>query len=313
MIDRVRRPIAAGAAPALPHPYTPYPPVVVNFCPTGMVPTKAMTPHVPLSPAEVVDDACRALELGVAIVHLHAREPDGTPTWRAEPYEKMILGIRGHFPDAVICVSCSGRNFPEFERRSEVLDLTGLAQPDLASLTLTSLDFPSGTSQNSPDMVVRLATRMAERGITPELECFDFGMVAAANMLIAKGVLRPPFYFNLLLGSRYSVPATARHLGNLLVDLPPESHWSAAGIGLYQLPMNTLAIAMGGHCRVGLEDNIYFGFDRSELATNAALVRRLKSISETFGRPFASSAEARALLGLRKAPADAPATAAACS
>jgi uncharacterized protein (DUF849 family) len=303
MIDRIRRPAAAGsAAPALPHPYTPYPPVVVNFCPTGMIPTKAMTPHVPLSPAEVVDDACRALELGVAIVHLHAREKDGTATYRGELYETMILGIRGHYPEAVICVSCSGRNFPEFERRSEVLELTGLAQPDLASLTLTSLDFPTGTSQNSPDMVVRLATRMAERGIVPELECFDFGMVAAANMLIGKGVLRPPFYFNLLLGSRYSVPATARHLGNMLVDLPPGSHWSAAGIGLYQLPMNTLALAMGGHCRVGLEDNIYFGFDRSELATNVGLVRRVKQLSETFGRPFASSREARELLGLRAAP-----------
>jgi 3-oxoadipate:acetyl-CoA acetyltransferase len=303
MIERARRPVAdRGAAPALPHPYTPYPPVIVNFCPTGMIPTKDMTPHVPLSPAEVVDDACRALELGVAIVHLHAREPDGTPTYRGELYEAMILGIRGHFPDAVVCVSCSGRNFPEFERRSEVLELAGAARPDLASLTLTSLDFPTGTSQNSPEMVVRLATRMAERGIKPELECFDFGMIAAANMLIGKGVLQPPFYFNILLGSRYSVPATARHLAGMLVDLPAGAHWSAAGIGLYQLPMNTLALAMGGHCRVGLEDNIYLGLDRSELATNIALVRRLKLLSDTFGRPFATSAEARTLLGLGSAP-----------
>lgn len=303
MIDRARRPAETrSVSPALPHPYTPYPPVVVNFCPTGMIPTKTMTPHVPLSPAEVVDDACRALELGVAIVHLHARERDGTPTYRGELYETMILGIRAHYPDAVVCVSCSGRNFPEFERRSEVLDLTGTARPDLASLTLTSLDFPTGTSQNSPDMVVRLATRMAERGIKPELECFDFGMIAAANMLIGKGVLQPPFYFNILLGSRYSVPATARHLAGMLVDLPPGAHWSAAGIGLYQLPMNTLALAMGGHCRVGLEDNIYLGFDRSELATNTALVERLKALSDTFGRPFASSVQAREMLGLGAAP-----------
>jgi uncharacterized protein (DUF849 family) len=314
MIKRaLQRAADRGAAPALPHPYTPYPPVIVNFCPTGMIPTKELTPHVPLSPAEVIDDACGALEQGVAIVHLHAREPDGTPTYRGELYETMILGIRGHFPDAVICVSCSGRNFPEFERRSEVLELTGMARPDLASLTLTSLDFPTGTSQNSPDMVVRLATRMAERGIKPELECFDFGMIAAANMLIGKGVLQPPFYFNILLGSRYSVPATARHLAGMLVDLPPDALWSAAGIGLYQLPMNTLALAMGGHCRVGLEDNIYFGLDRTELATNAALVGRLKDLSETFGRPWATPAETRTMLGLGPAharasePAGAPA------
>jgi 3-oxoadipate:acetyl-CoA acetyltransferase len=283
----------------LPHPYTAYDDLVVNFCPTGMVPTKAMTPHVPISPAEVIDDACGALERGVAIVHLHARDDKGRPTYKAEIYETMILGIRRHFPDAVTCVSCSGRNFPEFERRSEVLELTGAARPDLASLTMTSLDFPSGTSQNAPDMVVALGEKMVARGIKPEIECFDFGMINAANMLIGKGQLgEPPYYFNLLLGSRYSVPATARHLSNMLVDLPAESIWSAAGIGLFQLPMNTLAIAMGGHCRVGLEDNIYHGFNRSQLATNLGLVQRLADIAETFGRPLASSAKARELLGL---------------
>ncbi|HEX5387855.1 MAG TPA: 3-keto-5-aminohexanoate cleavage protein [Gemmatimonadales bacterium] len=287
-----------GAAPRLPHPYTPYPELIINFCPTGMVPTRAMTPHVPISPAAVIDDACRALELGASIVHLHARERDGTPSYRAELYETMILGIRAHVPEAIICVSCSGRNFPEFERRSEVLDLSGRARADLASLTLTSLDFPTGTSQNSPEMVVRLAERMAERGVKPELECFDFGMINAANLLITKGLAAPPFYFNLLLGSRYSAPATARHLSAMLVDLPPDSLWSGAGIGLFQLPMNTLAIAMGGHCRVGLEDNIYYGFDRSELATNTALVARVKQLSEIFGRPLANPARARAMLGL---------------
>ncbi|HEY4649681.1 MAG TPA: 3-keto-5-aminohexanoate cleavage protein [Gemmatimonadales bacterium] len=288
---------------ALPHPLTAYPDLIINFCPTGMIPTKAMTPHVPVSPAEVIDDACQALERGVAIVHLHARDQHGRPAYQGQIYEKMILGIRGHFPDAITCVSCSGRNFPEFERRSEVLELTGAARPDLASLTMTSLDFPTGTSQNAPDMVIALAERMVARGIKPELECFDFGMINAANMLIAKGILgKPPYYFNLLLGSRYSVPATARHLSNMLVDLPPESHWSGAGIGLFQLPMNTLAIAMGGHCRVGLEDNIYLGFDRSVLATNLALVERVVQISETFGRPLASSASARTMLGLERRP-----------
>ena len=288
----------------LPHPLTPYPELIVNFCPTGMIPTKAMTPHVPISPAEVIDDACRALELGVAIVHLHARELDGTPTYRGELYEEMILGIRGHFSDAIVCVSCSGRNFPEFERRSEVLELSGAARPDLASLTLTSLDFPTGTSQNAPDMVLALAEKMVDRGIKPELECFDFGMINAANMLIGKGLVgEGPHYFNLLLGSRYSVPATARHLSNMLEDLPPDSLWSAAGIGLFQLPMNVLAIAMGGHCRVGLEDNIYHGFDRGELATNEGLVERVAHISETFGRPLASSSRARALLQLGRSAA----------
>ncbi|HEU5170133.1 MAG TPA: 3-keto-5-aminohexanoate cleavage protein [Gemmatimonadales bacterium] len=286
----------------LPHPYTPYPELVVNFCPTGMIPTKATTPHVPVDPEEVIEDACRVLELGVAIVHLHARDRDGKPTWRAGVYERMILGIRAQHPDAIMCVSCSGRNFPELERRSEVLELTGAARPDLASLTLGSLDFPTGTSQNSPEMVVALAEKMHANGIRPELECFDFGMINAANYLIGRGVLRPPYYFNLLLGSRYSVPATARHLSNLVEDLPANAVWSAAGIGLYQLPMNTLAIAMGGHCRVGIEDNPYYTFDRARLGSNLELVERLRRLSETFGRPFATPVRARELLGLGPAP-----------
>jgi 3-keto-5-aminohexanoate cleavage enzyme len=295
---------ASAGPPPLPHPYTPYPDVIVNFCPTGMIPTKAMTPHVPVTPAEVVEQSCRALELGVAIVHLHARDTDGEPTYRGEIYEEMILGIRAHHPDAIVCVSCSGRNFPEFERRSEVLELTGAAHPDLASLTLTTLDFPTGTSVNAPEMVVALAEKMAANGVKPELECFDFGMINAANMLIGKGLLgAPPYYFNLLLGSRYSVPATARHLSNMIADLPPGSVWSAAGIGLFQLPMNTLAIAMGGHCRVGIEDNIYHDFGRQALATNEGLVERLVRLSETFGRLLASPARARELLGLGPAPA----------
>jgi uncharacterized protein (DUF849 family) len=291
-------------APHLPHPLTPYPELIVNFCPTGMIPTKAMTPHVPVSPAEVIEDACRALERGVAIVHLHAREKDGRPTYKGEIYEEMIVGIRRHHAEAIICVSCSGRNFPEFERRSEVLELTGAAHPDLASLTMTSLDFPTGPSINAPDMVLALAEKMVARGVKPELECFDFGMINAANMLLSKGRLgEPPYYFNLLLGSRYSAPATARHLSNMVADLPANSHWSAAGIGLFQLPMNTLAISMGGHCRVGLEDNIYFGFDHQELATNASLIERVALLADTFGRKLATPARAREMLGLGPAPA----------
>ena len=168
----------------LPHPITPFSELFVNFCPTGMIPTKGMTTHVPITPAEVIDQSCSALERGVAIVHLHARDEQGKPTYHGKIYETMILGIRSHYPDAIVCVSCSGRNFPEFEQRSEVLELTGAARPDLASLTMTTLDFPTGTSQNAPEMVIALGEKMVARGIKPELECFDFGMINAANMLI---------------------------------------------------------------------------------------------------------------------------------
>jgi uncharacterized protein (DUF849 family) len=300
--DRSRfhaQPVPRGQARPLPHPLTPYDDLIVDFCPTGMIPTKAKTPHVPVSPSEVIDQACEALERGAAIVHLHARDGDGAPTYRAEIYEEMILGIRSEFPEAITSVSCSGRDFPEFERRSEVLELTGAARPDMAGLTLTTLDFPTGTSQNPPDMVIALAEKMIAKGIKPALACLDYGMISAANMLIGKGLLGGgPHYFNLLLGSRYSVPATAKHLAGMVDDLPDDSVWSAAGIGLFQLPMNALAIAMGGHTRVGLEDNIFHGFDRSELATNQGLVERVADLSETFGRLLATPSHARAMLGL---------------
>jgi len=288
----------------LPHPYRPYSKLLVNLCPTGMIPTREMTKHVPLSPAEVIEDVCRGLEGGASVIHLHARDENGVPTYRASIYEKMILGIRAHFPDAVIGVSCSGRQFPEFEKRSEVLDLEGRARPDLASLTLTSLDFPTGPSLNAPDLVRALARKMKKNGIKPELECFDFGMVNAANSLIAQREIDPPYYFNLLLGSRYSLPATARHLGTLVADLPADSIWSVAGIGLCQLPMSVLGIVMGGHCRIGLEDNIWADFDRTQLATNPGSVERTVRIAHECGRPIATRAEARVQLGLGPPPGD---------
>lgn len=281
-----------------PHPLEPYPDLIVNLCPTGMIPTAEMTPHVPLTPQQVVEDTCHAIELGASIVHLHARDSDGRPTYRAEPYEEMILGIRRHHPDMVICVSCSGRDFPEFERRSEVLELTGSARPDMASLTMTSLDFPTGPSINAPDMVLALAEKMVDRGIKPELECFDFGMVNAAKILIARGIIGSPPYFNILLGSRYSAPATARHLSTMVDDLPRGAIWSATGIGMFQLPVHALALAMGGHCRVGLEDNIYRDSATKELATNAELVERVVKLAEMLGRKPSTPAATRELLGI---------------
>ncbi|MBA3445919.1 MAG: 3-keto-5-aminohexanoate cleavage protein [Gemmatimonadales bacterium] len=272
---------------------SPYSDLIVSFCPTGMIPTKPTTPHAPITPAEVIDEACGALEQGVALVHLHA------PDEQEKAFETMILGIRGHFPDAIVCVSGSGRSHSSFERRSEILELTGAARPDLASLPMTSLDFPIGTNQNAPEMVMALAERMVARGIKPEVECLDFGMISAANMLISKGLLgEPPYYFSLLLSSGYSVPVTARHLSNMVEDLPQDSLWSAAGTGLFQVPVNTLAVAMGGHCRLWPEGNIYQGLRRTALATKLGLVERVKLLTESFGRPLASSQHARRLLGL---------------
>lgn len=272
--------------------------LIINCCLTGAVASKAMTPHVPVSPAEIVEDACRVLELGAAIVQVHARDRRGLLTHQAEVFETIIVGIRAHFPDAIICVSSGGQSSLEFAARCEVLDLSGRARPDLAGLPLSTLDAPGGPGAGNGDAVLRLAARMVERGIKPVLECIDWGGLQAAELLVRRGLASTPVYCTLLLGGQIPATMAARHLIDLLVDLPPGALWSAGGMGASQLPVNTLAIALGGHCRVGIADNIHLDRDRRELATNAALVTRLRALSERYGRPLASRAQARALLGL---------------
>ncbi|ABA90142.1 protein of unknown function DUF849 [Syntrophotalea carbinolica DSM 2380] len=282
----------------IPYPATPYPKLIINAAITGMIPGRKDSPYVPLSPEEIVDDAVRCLRAGASIVHLHARDENGEPTYRKDLYERMILGIREHCPAAILCVSTSGRRHNTFECRSEVLELTGKAKPDMASLTLGSLNFPEQASVNTPEMIESLAIKMRNSGIVPEVEVFDPGMVHAVKVLLRRGVLTSPLYMNILLGSLYSTPATLFDLSCMVKNLPRAVHWAAAGIGRFQLKMNTASILSGGHIRVGLEDNLYYDHARQQLATNEQLIRRIVHLSSELGREVAEPSEARAMLGL---------------
>ena len=164
-----------------PAPLNTYDPLIINVCLTGMIPTKTSTPYVPVSVDEIVEDAINVYDAGARIVHLHARDTEGKPTYEARYYEAIITAIRQERPDLICCVSTSGRNFQKIEQRSEVLYLTGNAKPDMASLTLGSLNFATGPSINSLDTIQELALIMKEQGINPELEIFDSGMVNVAN------------------------------------------------------------------------------------------------------------------------------------
>ena len=218
-----------------------------------------MTPHVPVSVDEIVEDVHRAVEIGITMVHIHARDDSiGQPTYKAETYERIISGIRDFAQDLVIGVSLSGRGFMEFEQRAEPLQLDGALKPDMGSLTLSSLNFNTQTSLNSPEMIQALAAEMLRRGIVPELEAFDSGMINYARYLTRKGMLRGPLYFNLLLGNIACAQADMLHAGVMINDLPEGSYWSLAGIGQAQLPMNSMGVALGGGVRVGLEDNIWY-------------------------------------------------------
>jgi 3-keto-5-aminohexanoate cleavage enzyme len=232
-------------------------------------------------------------------VHLHARTADGTPTHEPEAFADIIRRVRLACDDVIICVTTSGRRTPDFERRSQVLDLDGDVKPEMASLTLGSLNFPKQASISEPETIRRLAEKMNERGIVPELEIFDFGMVDYAKFLIRQEVLRPPFYANLLLGSLGTLSASPFNLATLVASLPEGTIWAAAGIGRFEFWVNTMAITMGGHVRVGLEDNLFMDSDKSVPATNEALVQRLVRLAEAAGREVAKPHEARALIGLR--------------
>jgi len=256
--------------------------IVINFCPTGMVPTKKMTPHVPVSPSEIIEQTHEAYEVGITIAHLHAREKDGVPTWKPEVYKEIFEGVRKHCPDLIICGSTSGRNFPEFEKRSAVIEL----RPDMCSLTLSSLNFIRQASVNDPEMIVNLVKKMEEYGVVPELECFDLGMINYGNYLIDKKYIEGPFYWNLIFGNIAGFQPSFSQIGTALNEIPKDHFISLAGLGSDQLPVNSTAISMGYGTRIGIEDNIWWDEKRSRPVTNIDLIKRSHELIEINQKTF---------------------------
>jgi uncharacterized protein (DUF849 family) len=245
-----------------------------------------------------VEDAKRCAALGVSIVHLHARDGNGMPTYHKEIYGRLIGAIRESCPDIIICVSLSGRVFSEFEQRIDPLLLQGDLKPDMASLTLSSMNFSQMASINSPEMIRRLVERMAEADIKPELEIFDVGMLNYASFLADRGLIKPPFYFNLLLGNIANAQAKPSHLGLMLSELPADSYWSGGSVGPAQLAMNTMGILFGNGVRVGLEDYLWLDTERKQLASNILMVERIVELAGLLGREVATPMEVRAALRL---------------
>ena len=229
---------------------------------------------------------------------MHARDDDGLPTSDKEIYRRIIGEIRNKAPDLVLCVSLSGRVENSFEKRAAPLFLEGDDKPDMASLTLSSLNFQNTVGINSPDMIVRLAQTMQERGIKPELEVFDAGMVNYAVYLAKKGFLTPPHYFNFILGGIATGQATPQQLGVMTSALPENSFWCGGGIGGFQSVMNAMGICWGNGVRTGLEDNLWIDSNRSELATNIKLVDQTVQLAQLLGRDVATALEVRSLLKL---------------
>jgi uncharacterized protein (DUF849 family) len=281
-----------------PHPLKPYSKLIINAAITGMVPGKKDSPHIPITVEEIVEDAVRCVSAGASILHLHARDENGKATYKSEIYARIIKAVREECPDVIICVTTSGRFYNIFEKRAEVLDLDGDVKPDMASLTLGSLNFPKQASINEPEIIIRLAEKMAVKGIKPELEVFDTGMINTASYLCRKGFISPPFYFNVILGSIYSTQARMSDITNLVSLLPEDAVWAGGGIGIFQLIVNSAAIIMGGHVRVGLEDNIWYDLEKKKFTTNEKSIIRLRRIASELAREIATPLETREMIGL---------------
>lgn len=275
-------------------------PFLINLACTGVIPTRAMSAHVPLTHAEIVDDVGRAMEAGVQMIHLHARDAAGVQTSDPQAYGRLVESIRA-LPggsELVVCVTTSGRLDAGYEARSRVLDLDGHARPDMASLTLGSLNFMQSASLNQPDTIRRLAQRMQERGIRPELEVFDLGMANFARVLLAEGLVTAPLYVNVLLGNVAGAQADPLQLAAILGALPPGCIVCVAGLGRFQLPANGLGLLLADGVRTGLEDNLWMDAARTQPATNADLVRRVIATGALFGRTLMQRAQVREQLGL---------------
>ncbi|MFA5322531.1 MAG: GNAT family N-acetyltransferase [Smithella sp.] len=272
--------------------------ILINAALTGMKPRKSDNPYLPVTPAEIAKAALEAGELGAAIVHLHAREADEEPTPDPAIYAEIIGRIRERNPDLIICVTTSGRNWHELEKRAAVLELPDDLKPDMASLTMGSMNFPTQASISTPQTIRSLALRMLELNIKPELEIFEVGMLDYAKYLIRKGFLRQPVYFNLIVGSLGTMSASPDNLRYLVSQLPAFSIWAASGIGKFHGKVQELTAAMGGGIRTGLEDGLYLDISKQIPASNSDWIRKAVDVAKRSGREVATASDVRQWLEL---------------
>ena len=269
--------------------------VIISVATTGSWPTKAQNPHVPIAEEEIAATAVECRAAGAAIVHVHVRDDAGRVTCDPARYARVRALIEAAGCDAIVNMSTGGAaGLVTDEERMAPVSLS----PEIASFDCGSLNFGDGVFVNSPAFLDELADRMRRFNVLPEIECFEPGHVWNALRLIEAGKLTPPFWFQFVLGVRGGAPATVKQLTHLVDMLPPGAHWSVCAIGRAQLPMGVAAMAMGGHARTGLEDNLYYR--KGELATsNAQLVARLARIAAELNRPLATPDQVRRLLDLR--------------
>lgn len=260
---------------------------IINFTPTGTQPNRSNS-LAPLEINEIIEEVIAANELGISFVHIHAREKEThLNTYKKEVYGKIIEGIRKYCPELLICASLTGRNFPELEKRTEVLQ----CYPDLGSLTMSSLNFPSGASVNQPETILSLISEMDKFGVTPEIECFDSGMLNYTQYLIRKNILKAPHLINIILGNIYNSQSDLNSVAMIKSAIPNNTIVCLGGIGDQQLRSNVLGLLDFDGVRVGLEDNLYY--KQKEKATNMQLLERVHRLMSELEMKLMTSSELR--------------------
>ena len=268
-------------------------PCIISVAITGSGTTLAQNPNLPCTPEQIATSAIESWNAGAAIAHIHVREADGTPTHNMDYYRAIIERVTAE-TDMILNLTTGAFAGLDQHLRLETLTL----EPELGSFDAGSMNFGDGVFLNPPDFLREMAASFREYNVRPELECFDVGMIYNCLNLIQEGAIDGPLGWQFVLGVRGGAPATPKVLLHMVELLPTDSRWSAIGLGRGQLPMNTMAIILGGHVRTGMEDNVYYR--RGELATsNAQLVERCARLTRELGREVATPADARRLLSLK--------------
>jgi 3-keto-5-aminohexanoate cleavage enzyme len=267
-------------------------PLIITCAPVGGEVMPEQTPHLPYTPAKLAETSRAIRAAGASIVHVHCRTDEGTNTHDVARFNDAYEAIRGA-SDLIVQFSTGGAIGMTPEERASVLEL----RPEMATLTCGTVNFGDDIFENSFPIMRGLLAKMRLYGVRPELEIFDKGHLANARRLAKEGLLTFPQHVDFVLGVPGGLEATVQNLCDLVDDLPAGCTWSVAGIGRQQLPMALAAIAMGGHVRVGLEDNLYYS--KGRLAKNEELVERVARIAQEAGRPVATPDEARAMLGVK--------------
>jgi uncharacterized protein (DUF849 family) len=271
-------------------------PCIICVAITGSLPQKSDNPAVPVTIPEQIESTHEAFEAGATIAHCHVRDDEGKGTLDPERFGRLKEGLERHCPGMIIQLSTGGRA-GSGQARGGMLPL----KPDMASLSVGSVNFPTRVYDNAPDLVDWLAGEMVKHEVKPEIEAFDLSHIVQAARMASDGRLQGRLYVQFVMGVKNGMPADEPIFDfyiETLKRLAPDALWCAAGIGRDQLTLNEWSIAKGGHARTGLEDNVRL--DRERLApSNAALVKRAVEICERHGRPVATWRQARETLGLR--------------